>query len=366
MTQPNTGPDDGPTPGTSAEVSDLGERPGVSYVMPVLNEVVHVEAAISSLLDQDYEGPFDVIVALGPSIDGTTELVERLSEVDPRIRVIENPTGSTPSGLNVAILASQYPIVVRVDAHSLLPRDYTRIAVEAMLRTGAANVGGIMKAEGTTPFETAVAIAYGSKAGLGGGAHHVGGEEGPAETVYLGVFRREWLTRVGLFNEDIRRGQDWELNRRLRAAGGVVWFTPRLVVTYRPRPSLERLVRQFFSTGLWRGELARRFFSANALKYFVPPVTVAVVVLGLLAGIAGVVTTAAGGAAGPWLLLGFVVPAVYALFVIATALGAARQAGGRTGALFLVVLPCIHFSWGLGFILGFLTLTKNITAHTGR
>jgi glycosyltransferase involved in cell wall biosynthesis len=357
-----------PTPEPTAE------RPGVSYVMPVLNEVTHVEAAIASLLDQDYEGPFDVIVALGPSIDGTTELLERLSVVDPRIRVIDNPTGSTPSGLNVAIEASQYPIVVRVDAHSLLPRDYTRIAVETMLRTGAANVGGIMKAEGTTPFESAVAIAYGSKAGLGGGAHHVGGKEGPAETVYLGVFRREWLTRVGLFNEDIRRGQDWELNRRLRASGGVVWFTPDLVVTYRPRPSLERLARQFFSTGLWRGELARRFFTANALKYFVPPVTVALVILGFLAGVVGVVLLAVGSGQGDstlagvglGLVFGFIVPLVYLLFVAVAAIDAARRGGGRTGALFLIVLPCIHFSWGLGFILGFLTLTKNITAHTGR
>ncbi|MFB2597828.1 glycosyltransferase family 2 protein [Herbiconiux sp. P17] len=357
-----------PTPEPTAE------RPGVSYVMPVLNEVTHVEAAIASLLDQDYEGPFDVIVALGPSIDGTTELLERLSRVDPRIRVIDNPTGSTPSGLNVAIGASQYPIVVRVDAHSLLPRDYTRIAVETMLRTGAANVGGIMKAEGTTPFESAVAIAYGSKAGLGGGAHHVGGKEGPAETVYLGVFRREWLTKVGLFNEDIRRGQDWELNRRLRASGGVVWFTPALVVIYRPRPSLERLARQFFSTGLWRGELARRFFTANALKYFVPPVTVALVVLGFLAGVVGLVLLGVGStqgdstlaAVGLGLVFGFIVPIVYLLFVAVAAIDAVRRGGGRTGAWFLIVLPCIHFSWGLGFILGFLTLTKNITAHTGR
>ncbi|MFB2556635.1 glycosyltransferase family 2 protein [Herbiconiux liangxiaofengii] len=345
--------------------------PGVSYVMPVLNEVTHVEAAIASLLDQDYTGPFDVIVALGPSIDGTTELVERLSVVDPRIRVIDNPTGSTPSGLNVAIAESVHPVVVRVDAHSLLPRDYTSVAVEALLRTDAANVGGIMKAEGTTAFERAVAHAYGSKAGLGGGAHHLGGEEGPAETVYLGVFQRTWLTRVGLFNEDIRRGQDWELNRRLREAGGTVWFTPKLVVTYRPRPSLERLARQFFSTGLWRGELARRFFTANALKYFVPPVMVTLAVLGFVAGVAGLITLAtdppgAGRVAGTGLLLGFAVPVVYLLFVAVAAIGAARAGGVRTGAWFLVVLPSIHFSWGLGFILGFLKLTSNITAHTGR
>ena len=339
--------------------------------MPVLNEVTHVEAAIVSLLNQDYAGPFDVVVALGPSIDGTTQLVERLSQFDPRIRVIENPTGSTPSGLNVAIQASNHPIVVRVDAHSVLPPNYTRIAVETILRTGAANVGGIMKAEGTTPFEKAVAHAYGSTFGLGGGAHHVGGAEGPAETVYLGVFQREWLNKVGLFGEEFRRGQDWELNRRLREAGGIVWFTPRLEVVYRPRPTVERLARQFFSTGLWRGDLARRFFSSNSLKYFVPPVAVLAITGGIVLGFFGYLGILAGatgfGGVLSWLLAATIlIPITYVIFVLVLSIGVALRHGIGTGAWFLIVLPCIHFAWGLGFILGFLRLTSNITAHIGR
>src|SRR3954447_24948623 len=91
--------------------------PGVSYVMPVLNEVTHVRAAVKSLLEQDYAGPFEVAIALGPSIDGTSELLADMAAEDPRIRVIDNPVGSTPAGLNVAIRASTHPIIIRVDAH---------------------------------------------------------------------------------------------------------------------------------------------------------------------------------------------------------------------------------------------------------
>src|SRR6478735_8377023 len=178
--------------------------PGVSYVMPVLNEVTHVRAAVDSLLSQDYTGPFEVTIALGPSIDGTTELVAELAAVDPRIRVLDNAIGSTPAGLNLAIRESRYPIVIRVDAHSVLPADYARIAVETIISTGADNVGGLMDAQGTTPFEKAVARAYGSRIGLGGTKLHVGGEAGPAETVYLGVFVRQRLLDVGLFAEDIK------------------------------------------------------------------------------------------------------------------------------------------------------------------
>lgn len=338
--------------------------PGVSYVMPVLNEATHVRAAVDSLLDQDYAGPIEVTVALGPSIDGTTELVAELAAVDSRIRIVDNVVGSTPAGLNLAIRESRYPIVVRVDAHSVLPSDYTRIAVETILETGADNVGGLMDAQGTTDFERAVARAYGSRVGLGGTKLHVGGDAGPAETVYLGVFRRDRLLEVGLFDEEIKRGQDWELNRRIRAAGGTVWFTPRLTVTYRPRPNLYRLGRQFFSTGIWRGELARRYPASNGLRYFAPPVMVLGVAIGTLLGIAGIVQAVLG--ATPWLLWGFVAPVFYVLIDVVSALLWGRRDGFRPFLWFLVVLPCIHFCWGIGFVLGYLSLTRNITAHTGR
>ncbi|RNE59064.1 glycosyltransferase family 2 protein [Cryobacterium tepidiphilum] len=332
--------------------------------MPVLNEVSHVRAAVESLLVQDYDGPFEVTLALGPSIDGTTELVSEMAAIDERIRVVPNEAGSTPAGLNIAIRASRYPVVIRVDAHSVLPPDYARIAVETLQRTGAGNVGGIMDARGTTPFEKAVALAYTTRVGLGGSPFHVGGHEGPAETVYLGCFRRASIMAVGLFDESIKRGQDWELNHRLRESGEKVWFTPELKVTYRPRATLARLARQMLSTGLWRGELARRFPGASGIRYFIPPAMVLGVTVGLLAGIGGIAQALTGHA--PWLLLGFLIPAVYLVFVILATVAMARPVGMRTALWFLIVLPCIHFCWGVGFVLGFFKLTSNITAHTGR
>ncbi len=343
-------------PESSAVANDL---PGVSYVMPVLNEVEHIEAAVLSLTAQDYTGPFEIVLALGPSVDGTNEVISQLAAQDPRIRRLDNELGSTPGGLNVAIRASVYPIVVRVDAHSVLPTDYTRIAVETLLRSGADNVGGIMKAEGRTPFEKAVAHAYGARGGLGGTPHHVGGKEGPAETAYLGVFQKHRLFDVGLFDEGIKRGQDWELNRRLRATGGTVWFTPHLVVTYRPRSSLRKLIRQFVATGMWRGELARRFTFANSPRYFVPPLAVLGVVFGVVLGVVGAATGVS------WLTAAFLVPGLYAAFVVVEAALVIRT-GFRTALWYLVVLPCIHFGWGTGFILGFLKLSRNITIQTGR
>ncbi|MFC4245098.1 glycosyltransferase family 2 protein [Gryllotalpicola reticulitermitis] len=336
---------------------ELGDLPGVSYVMPVLNEESHVGAAVASLLAQDYSGPSEVVLALGPSTDGTDAAVAALAAAEPRLTTVPNPEGNTPAGLNRAIEASAYPIVVRVDAHSILPADYTRTAIDVIKRTGADNVGGVMDAHGVTPFEQAVAVAYGSRVGLGGTRHHTSGKEGPAETVYLGVFQRQSLIDAGLFDEGFKRGQDWELNRRIRSRGGLVWFTPRLRVGYRPRASVKALARQFFSTGLWRGELARRFPANNGLRYWVPPVAVVLITLGIVAGCLA--------ALSPWWLIGFVIPAGYLLIVFAsTAL--ARSHGRSAMAWLVIVLPVIHFTWGAGFILGFLKLTRNLSEFTGR
>jgi hypothetical protein len=191
----------------------------------------------------------------------------------------------------------------------------------------------------------------------------VGGQAGPAETAYLGVFQRHRLVEVGLFDEGIKRGQDWELNRRLRATGGTVWFTPELKVTYRPRSSLRKLVRQFVATGLWRGELARRFPRANSLRYFVPPVMVVGVAFGVLLGLIGLLNS---DTAGSGLTLAFAVPALYLAFVVVASVPVIHTDGVRSALWYLIVLPCIHFGWGIGFVLGFLKLTRNITAHTGR
>ena len=108
-----------------------------------------------------------------------------------------NPSGRTPDGLNAALSACTGDVVVRVDGHAELADDYVRVAVSELIRVGADNVAGSMDAQGTTAFQRAVGCAMRSRIGVGNARFHVGGEAGPADTVYLGVFRRAWLEQVG-------------------------------------------------------------------------------------------------------------------------------------------------------------------------
>ena len=211
-------------------------KQGVSFVMPVRNDEKYLAAAVDAVFEQNPAGGLELVIAIGPSEDATAEVASRLkTKHGNKLILVDNPTGGTAAGLNLAIAASKYPMVIRVDAHSELSAGYAETAVEVLGETGAANVGGMMVAQGESEFQKAVAYGYNNRIGLGGGAFHVGGKAGAVETVYLGCFQRSWLEKVGGFDPKWVRGQDWELNKRIRESGGTVWFDPRLKVTYRPR-----------------------------------------------------------------------------------------------------------------------------------
>ncbi len=326
------------------------QRPGVSYVMPVLNEVGYVRAAVESVLAQGYPGPVEVILALGPSTDGTTDVVSALLEEDERIRVVDNPGMDIPIGLNLAIAAARHPVIVRVDAHSELSPDYTVRAVETLARTGAASVGGIMAAAGRPGVQAAIAHAYNSRFGLGGGSYHDDDAvEGPAESAYLGVMDAAVLREIGGYDETLRRGEDWELNDRLRRAGHLVWFDPALRVRYWPRSSWGALARQFWATGVWRGELVKRLGARNSLRYFAPPLFVVDLALCVLVA-PFLLTGLASGWLGWLLALVYLGPVLYlALLVVA----AIRSQGSFLDRLrFGVSIGIMHLSWGSGFLVG--------------
>jgi hypothetical protein len=331
-----------PTAGLAPEPER--EWPPVSVVMPVLNEERHLRDAVEGVLAQDYPGPFELVMALGPSKDRTDEIAAQLCAEHPQVSSVPNPSGSTPAALNAAVAATAYDIVVRVDGHALFPADYVRTAVEVLTETGADNVGGIMAAEGVTVFEQAVAAAMTSPLGVGSARFHTGGEAGPADTVYLGVFRRAALRRVGGYDESYKRAQDWEMNLRIRQTGGVVWFTPRLRVAYRPRPDVRRLGRQYFDYGRWRRVVMRQHPESVSVRYLAPPVALVAVAAGTLAGLAGVVL---GRKA---LEAGFAVPAGYAAAVLAGSAVIGRELPTAVRVRLPLVFATMHGSWAVGFL----------------
>ena len=307
--------------------------------MPILNEERHLEEAVDAVLGQDYPGAIELVLALGPSRDRTDAIAERICARDPRVLTVRNPSGRTPEALNAALarLSADTGLVVRVDGHGLLDRDYISTACALIEETGAANVGGLMDARGVSSFERAVAAAMTSRLGVGAAAFHTGGEAGPADTVYLGVFSRPWLDRMGGYDPRFVRAQDWELNHRIREAGGLVWFSPRLRVTYRPRATVRALARQYRDYGRWRRAVSRIHAGTLNVRYLAPPAALVGVVAGLVGGLV-------------WWPL-WLAPATYLSITTVGGLAVRDQDLRPADRLWMpLVLPTMHLAWGWGFL----------------
>jgi len=325
----------------STSLGALSASPAISVILPVLNEAPHLEESVSAILSQDYQGIFDVILSLGPSQDRTNEIANALVLRDNRVKLVANPTGKTAAGLNLAIAASQSSVIVRVDGHAKIPINYLSLAIEILQETGAVNVGGVMAAEGISKFEKAVARAMRSPLGVGASRFHTGGESGEVDTVYLGAFRREAIVTAGGFDERYTRAQDWELNHRLRKNGGKIYFDPRLHVTYRPRPNLIKLAKQYFQYGTWRRVVSRSHSGTINLRYLAPPFALVGTLISLISGLL----------IHPILYLPAV---VYGGFVLLSSLLIAKSVSEYFSLL--AIIPTMHFAWGAGFI----TSTKTL------
>lgn len=319
--------------------------PDVDVVMPIRNEADHLEAAVAAARSQGYPGTVRVFLGVGPSDDSTEALARSLAATDDDLVVVENPSGRTPSALNAAIRAGHAPIVVRVDGHSELSEGYIRRAVETMQRTGAVNVGGRQVPVPTTPFEEAVAAATTSWLGTGGASYRVGGAEGPVDTVFLGVFDRAAIEAVGLFDEGLIRNQDYELNIRLREAGGQVWFDPILSVGYRPRGSWRALAKQYYEYGVWKAAVMRMHPDSIRIRQVVPPLVIVGVVL------AGLISLRYKRLAA--------IPAAYIGTLILASPGS-RAGTGRI--LSAAALATIHGSWAGGAIRGSSSALRHCSA----
>ena len=333
---------------TSANALYGSPKREISVILPVLNEEKYLADAVNAILAQQYDGKIEVILAIGPSQDRTLEIAQQLHMNDPRVVIVDNPSGRTAAGLNLAIASSQYSVIVRVDGHSNIPNNYCNLVSEILESTGAVNVGGVMAAEGQSLFERSVARAMRSPLGVGASRFHTGGGAGEVDTVYLGAFRKEALLAVGGFDERFTRAQDWELNFRLRQAGGVVYFDPRLVVTYRPRSTIKALAKQYFEYGRWRRVVSRRHQGTINYRYLAPPFTVVATLLSVLFGLL----------ISPVL---FIPALTYAVFIL-IASGIIGKSMGEILCLPTILLT-MHISWGLGFLTSPKSLASAVTLH---
>ena len=304
--------------------------------MPVRNAAKTLERTIESIRNQSYANIMEIILAIGPSNDGTRTVAEEHSKRDSRINIVENKSGGTARGLNLAAERATGAYLVRVDSHCQLPEDYVRVGVEKIIETGAAT--GVFKWLLVKLFSNRCSYCNDIKIGVGNAKFHYGGAEGPVDTVYLGIFDTILFRELAGFDENLVRNQDYELNIRIRQTGRLVWFTPDLVVRYFPRSNISQLFSQFFQYGSWKRKVIFKHPKSLKLRQLAPP---SLIIMLLISVILFALLNA-------W----YLVPSL-AYFLICIAVSTFQKGVSvQIRAYLSLVFTTMHIAWGLGFLFG--------------
>jgi glycosyltransferase involved in cell wall biosynthesis len=333
--------------------------PVVSVVIPCRNEGSNIALCLDSVVSQKIPaGGFEVLVIDGMSDDDTREILGKYIDRFPFIRLIDNPHQTTPFAMNAGIREARGKYIAIMGSHNWYAEDYLVQAVEVLEETGVDNVGGAMYCEGKGRIQRAIAAAFHSAFSTGGAKWHDTGYEGPSDTVFGGVYRREVFDNIGLFDEELARNQDDELNLRLLCSGGKIWQSPRIRSSYYPRNSIKMLFRQYRQYGYWKVRVIQKHRLPASIRHIVPGAFVVVQLVlaslafggGFLGGIFGfeVASLVAKGAAILWIGILF----LYVSLMLVISVLIARRGGWGLFPVLPAVFAAYHFGYGLGFVEG--------------
>ncbi len=311
----------------------------MSVLVPVLNEIQHVEGMLEGLAAQQLSVPVEFLLIDGGSTDGTREHLERVAAADPRFRLLDNPARRIPSALNVGLRSSSARFVARMDAHTVYPSAYLESGLRRIEAGDADWVSGPALPLGRGKWSRRVALALETPLGVGGATFRRATSEVETDTGFTGILERTTLERLGGWDEESLVNEDAELAARLRASGGRIVCIPEMAARYIPRDSLGALRVQYFRYGLYRARTSRLHPHGLRRSNLLPP---------------GLLVTLAIAGVGPAKLrrparLG---AAAYLAAVLGTSGRLASRAGLRDAAALPAVFATMHLAWGAGFLAG--------------
>jgi succinoglycan biosynthesis protein ExoA len=322
--------------------------------VPCRNEAAHLRAFFSSVLAQSLpaEATLEMWIADGASTDGTKQILNEYTAAYPWVHVIDNPRRIVSTGLNRAIELATGDIIIRMDVHTNFAEDYVAQCVTVLRETKADNVGGPAQTRPSSYIQEAISAAYHSSFACGGARFHNVNYQGPVDTVMFGCWRKDVLQKIGLFDEELVRNQDDELNFRLIRAGGKIFQSRRIRFWYKPRASLVALASQYGQYGYWKVRVIKKHGSPASLRHLVPAAFVSSL---LLLTVASFFIVAAAYALG-------IVLGVYTLanFVAIFAICWHKR---HLLPVMPVVLATYHFSYGFGFLFALLTAMLSAGGH---
>lgn len=324
----------------------------ISIICPIYNEEAYIASFIDSVLQQDYpREDMEILLVDGMSTDGTRDIIKGYMSQYPQIKLVDNPHKTVPYAMNEGIMQAKGDIVIRLDAHAEYPRNYfSELVSQLNILEGAENVGGVCITLPCDDTSKSIAIAecLSNKFGMGNSYFRVGSNEVKSvDTVPFGCFRRSLFDRIGMYDLELVRNQDDELNGRIIKHGGKIYLLPQLEIKYFARDKVKKVWKMFYQYGLYKPLVNKKLGAPATLRQFVPLLFVIGLFLGFMLSVVS--------KSFFWMYLGVLL--FYLLIGFSIGFGKAQK-WKRTSVAFWMpaVFFVIHFAYGWGYLCGIMKL----------
>ena len=324
----------------------------ISIVCPIYNEEKYISSFIESILKQDYPmDDLEILLVDGMSKDKTREIIAKYAAEYPCLRLVDNPRQTVPYAMNNGIKSAKGDVIIRLDAHAEYPSNYFSILVKRLEELEEAeNVGGVcitLPCNGTA-LAVSIAECLSNKFGMGNSYFRVGAKEVMSvDTVPFGCFRKSLFDKIGLYDTDMIRNQDAELNGRIIKNGGKIYLLPDVEIKYFARDKISKVRKMFYQYGLYKPLGNKKLGAPATVRQFFPLLFVFFLVIGLVVS----------------LLFPFLLPIYLGVIVLHLAIGAyegLKSAQKTNCAACCCIMPYIflnmHMCYGLGYLKGMYNL----------
>lgn len=322
----------------------------ISIIIPCRNEKKYISGFLESVIKNDYpKDDLEIFIVDGKSDDGTLEIVSDFVKDYSFITLLINEERTVPYALNRAVVKCTGEYIIRLDVHSKIPENYFTKLIQSAIETEADNTGTICITDikNKNPKSSAIRKVLSNKFGVGNSYFRIGTDRiMEVDTVPFGCYKKSVFIDFGLFNVDLKRNQDIELNKRIIKGGGKIILLPQPYSIYYARESFNGIAKNNFATGLWNilTIYITKDFNSVSLRHFIP-------LLFLLSLFVPLILMVFNDYFGLISLLSLI---SYLIIIISVSI----KIIDKTTTLYnlIVAFIVLHFSYGFGSLIGLFQL----------
>lgn len=323
----------------------------VSLCMIAYNEGEALDGVLRDFQLQDYPHELiEIVLVDSMSTDSTNEKMERFKNTDYGFRnvaVVQCAKKNQAFSWNAALMTATGDVIIRVDAHARIPRNFVSRNVYN-LNQGEFVVGG-GRPNITSDVSSWKLTLLAAEDSLFGSS--VASYRRPAtqkeylDSLFHAAYRREVIQKVGGFNENLGRTEDNEFHYRIRKAGYKLCCCPDIISYQHSRNNLKDMIRQKYSNGRWIGLTLSECPGCLSYFHFAPFAFVMMIIISSIIALLGF----------PILL--YTLLLVYGMFDIVNTVGCFTTKNLQPQfALLPIIFPILHVSYGIGTIVGLIQI----------